>query len=250
MEYTKLTEKGRKKLYRSIYSNMTKYGDVRNVFEYEFEEDDVSFADGNNDDRRIKIESMNSLAPNNSDRDYDAAILLFEAFPNIELRQASDQCFWVYLSHVDLFKYVATRYPVTANTTPNVILDHWFARRYGSLFRHSLAGLWWAVHQTIDETNNDDKYHLTRVLFRSSELRTRTLMTYQMSRNKEVVKAVLKFIRDNDGLFQNNAGDKYDKITKHLSILGGSRPLIVFDEDMIKQELENIFPINQNNGTV
>jgi hypothetical protein len=242
----KLTPEYRKILFRDVHLNWNKYREPNLGFliEPEYLLDVAIELD------EATREAMNSGQYSTADNDLYVAKLLYEGLPSLERRVAADPLFWDYLSHVTLFKYVATRFRAT---TLGSIRDHWFTKKRGSLLRHSLAGLWWGVHQTIDvdeETNNGDKYHLTKVLFTSSELRTRTLMTYQMSRNKEVVKAVLKFIRDNPEHFQNNVATKYDKITKHLSILGGSRPLIVFDEDMIKQELENIFAINQNNGTV
>ena len=47
-----------------------------------------------------------------TNNDFDAAVILYEAYKNLSPLLASTEAFWVYLTHVDLFKYVQYRHPV------------------------------------------------------------------------------------------------------------------------------------------
>ena len=124
----------------------------------------------------ITLDLANKLKPDN---DFETAVILFEAFKNLEPIQASDERLWVYLSLVDLFPYMQRRWDAVYNGTAKdgkqYILDHWFltSSSQGNLMRHALAGLWWSVFLSIDETRTD-KYELTKMLFENQTFRTRT----------------------------------------------------------------------------
>lgn len=193
----------------------------------------------------FKPESLvNKLDPNN---DFSTAISLFEAYNNLLPIQASDERFWTYLTHVDLYPYMIKRWDgiFTGKFTDakDYLIDkhHWFipTTSQSNLMRHSLAGLWWAVFLSIDETLND-KYELTKILFRQLDFPTRTLGTYKLGRHKEAVIGILEFIRDNEQLFKSNFESKTRYIVKYLNLIGGTKPITYFDRNFFKEELLKI----------
>lgn len=183
------------------------------------------------------------LDPNN---DFKTAVQIFEAFNNLEPIQASDERLWTYLAHVDLYQYMIKRWSAvfkgTAKDTLNYILEHWFlwSSSQSDLLRHALAGLWWAVYLSVDETRGQNKYELTEILFRQIDFPTRTLGAYNLGRHKEAVIGILEFIQENEDLFKSKFEDKTRFITKHLNLIGGVKPISYYDRSFFKNELKKI----------
>jgi len=186
----------------------------------------------------------NKLKPDN---DFETAIKLFEAFKNLEPIQASDERLWSYLALVDLFPYMQKRwsavYKGEDKGNKEYILEHWFlsSSAQSSLLRHALAGLWWAVYLSVDDTRDEEnKYDLTKILFRQLDFPTRTLGTYKLGRHKEAVIGILEFIEENENLFKTGFENKTRFITKHLNVIGGVKPLAYYDRGFFKRELEKV----------
>lgn len=178
--------------------------------------------------------------------DCETAIRLYEAFEKLEPIQASDERLWVYLSHVDLYLYMVKRwndvYLGKSSNPSKYISDHWFleSSAQSSLLRHALAGLWWSVYLSVDESRGENKYDLTKILFRQLDFPTRTLGTYKLGRHKEAVIGILEFIQENEKLFKTKFEDKTRFVTKHLNIIGGVKPISYYDRHFFKSELEKI----------
>lgn len=178
--------------------------------------------------------------------DFKTAIKIYEAFKKLEPIQASDERLWVYLAHVDLYPYMIKRWPEAYNgksSNPSkYILDHWFlsSSAQSSLLRHAIAGLWWSVYLSVDESKGENKYDLTKILFRQLDFPTRTLGTYKLGRHKEAVLGILEFIQENEGLFKTKFEDKTRFVTKHLNVLGGVKPIAYYDRQFFKSELEKV----------
>ncbi len=112
------------------------------------------------------------------DGDFVSAKVLFEAYNYLTPLQAQYDSLWVYLSHVDLFSYVKSRWPFSVSSyrirPEKYIQDHWFGHRIHSI--SSISGLWWSIYQTID-MSRDNPYELSELLFKSYALRDSGLMT-------------------------------------------------------------------------
>ena len=191
----------------------------------------------------VEVGLINKLDPKN---DFKAAVAIYEAYKDLAPIQASDERFWVYLAHVDFYPYMVKRWPeVYSGTTSNpgkYILDHWFlsSSAQNSLLRHAIAGLWWSVNLSVDETKGENKYDLTKILFRQLDFPTRTLGTYKLGRHKEAVFGILEFIQENEDLFKNKFQDKTRFATEHLNIIGGLKPISYFDRNFFKSELQKV----------
>lgn len=187
--------------------------------------------------KRMNDEKLSSL---------EAAILLYEALPNLHPLMASYAPFWLYLAHVELVNYMRKRWPnvvfnrdgIQNDTTTQIsyIMDYWFPSM-GSSSKTWLPNLWWAVYLTVDD-RREDKYALTKILFRQEDLRTRTLGTYTLFRHKPATVATLSFIESHmDTTFNHSFQNRCRYMTKYLNYLGGCRLLSYMDEDFFTEML-------------
>ena len=171
-----------------------------------------------------------------AENDFDAAIILYEAYKDIPLVLASNEAFWAYLCHVDLFEYCKKRYPVRNQNEISHILDHWFFGKGHS--RNTLAQLWWGVHETIDEDNPEDPYHLTRVFFINYSFRVLWLTV--MLRTKQGLLGILDFLKENPDITNKAFEYRGLFIAKYFNRLGGSKQLSSLPRDFFKNELDKI----------
>ena len=128
-----------------------------------------------------KLAKLNTESPSS----LESAILLYEALPDLNPLLASYAPFWLYIAHVELVTYMRNRWPnvlVNRDGRENskdaqigYILDYWFSSM-GSSSKTWLPNLWWAVYLSVDP-RREDKYSLTKILFKQEDLRTRTLGT-------------------------------------------------------------------------
>lgn len=190
------------------------------------------------------IQPLDLVGKLNHKDDFISAIAIYEAYKNLEPIQASDERFWAYLAHVDLYQYMIKRWPKAINIEESnpikYIRNHWFIGTTSqvNLMRHSLAGLWWSVHLTVDEQRTN-KYELTEVLFSNQTLRTRTLGNYRLFRHKEAVIGLLEFCKENKSILKNFE-KQHQQLTEHLNLIGGVKLLAYQDKDFFKSELEKI----------
>lgn len=188
--------------------------------------------------------------------DYEAAILLYEAYEDISPLIASNRSFWLYLTHVDLAPYVQKIWPYletyeagnekkkqkkgekrTDESKINYIHDHWLISPNG-LMRTSLMNLWWSVYLTIDKSLGDDhKYDLTKIFFMNDGMRTRRLGTGHLGRNREALKGILSFMKDNPTIFDSGLENRMIWITRHFNLIGGTKPLANLNSNFFYREL-------------
>lgn len=218
-------------------SNYTLEGD-----KFEYADKDVCYLNDFKVDKaklaRLNEENLSSL---------ESAVLLYEALPDLTPLLASYAPFWLHIAHVELLTYMRKRWPNVKinrdgkeNSTEaqiNYVLDYWFLSM-GSSSKTWLPNLWWAVYLTVD-TRREDKYALTRILFKQEDLRTRTLGTYTLFRHKPATVATLSFIETHmDSTFNHSFQNRCRYMTKYLNYLGGCRLLSYMDEEFFTQMLE------------
>jgi hypothetical protein len=178
-----------------------------------------------------------------ADNEYEAAILLYDAYKEISPIIASNRCFWIYLTHVDLSRYVRKVWPDLEKISSDsdrkkYIRDHWLISPNG-LMRTTLMNLWWSVYLTIDESLGDDhKYDLTKIFFSNTGMRTRRLGTGHLGRNREALKGILTFIKENPDIFESGIENRMIWITRHFNLIGGTKPLANMPSSFFKGELD------------
>ena len=193
----------------------------------------------------LEEKMLEVLDPKNK---FESAILLYEAYSTISPLLASKNVLWTYLAHADLFNFVKTVWPEYAtkkdgtpkseNESKIYIRNHWFYSSNGPM-RTSLMNLWWSVYLTIDNSADEDhKYDLTKLFFLNDGLRTRRLGTGQLGRNREALKGILRFMKDNISIFdEGGIENRMIWITRHFNFIGGAKPLGCMSNDFFYNEL-------------
>lgn len=181
---------------------------------------------------------LDKLVPN-TQGDFQSAIALYEAYPNLTPLQASDRNFWIYLAHIDLFPYVQKRFPKVKEEgfdNKQYILDHWFFAQ-GTIMQ-ALAGLWWLTYLSVDE-NSSEKYRYTEQIFRDYTMRT-NFAQYSFARHKEAVIGYLQFMIDYPDVFGSFFKERNRFVTKHFNKIGGTRLLSALPREYFYNELNRI----------
>lgn len=170
--------------------------------------------------------------------DLISAKALYEAYPNMSPLLASNDCFWTYLTHVDLFQYVQARWPkvLRGEADKNYIESHWF--QGGNTFQQtSLSGLWWSVYCTIDKSkDNNRKYEITDFFF--SHIHYRELVGTTLFRHKEAVIGIMEFLMENPEIANSYSKWRIRFIMKYFNQLGAVKVLSYFNRDFFKAELK------------
>lgn len=166
--------------------------------------------------------------------DYDAAIILFESFPDLTREQASYDPFWAYLTHVDLYSYMVKRFCNGQQPTESDIKINWWN---SNLMRRGLSNLWWSVKQTIDETHPTDKYHYTKYYFQHLDFRQRRMGSSTLFRHHEAVIGILKFLEENiKEYFEGRSNFVMMYFNKQATL----RQLAIYDRNDFYNELMGI----------
>ena len=167
--------------------------------------------------------------------DFCSAIAIYEAYKDISPLLASNESFWAYLTHVDLFSYTQKRWPKVKDNdcTSEYIIDHWFLGKHGPL-RNAIGTMWWSVYNTIDETR-ENKYELTEILFKSDTFRVRTFGSYQLIRHREAMLGILSFLKENPSILSNYFEIRVRFISKYFNRLGAVKQLAYLNKDFFYQ---------------
>ncbi len=173
--------------------------------------------------------------------DLETAIAIYEAFQNISPVYAQQEELWTYLTHVDLFDYVKERWEIPSDATDeekiNHIEHHWFRDKF-QFTRTTFAGFWWNVYLTISP-DLEDKYELTRYLFKNTEFRTSSFGELPLIRYQGAMKGILEFVRDNESMFGSGFNAKARYIRHLFNILGGYKNIASLPSEFFYNILEN-----------
>ncbi len=172
--------------------------------------------------------------------DFKSAVAIYEAYKNISPLLASNEAYWAYLTHVDLFSYAQKRWPKVKedDCSADYILDHWFVGTNGVL-RNAVASMWWSVYNSIDETR-DNKYELTEVLFRNYTLRINGFGSSLLIRHREAMIGILSFLFDNPDITNNALEDRGRFISKYFNRLGAVKQLAFLNREFFYSKCEHL----------
>ena len=179
----------------------------------------------------------------NPDNLLESAIALYEAYPDLTPLSASKMELWAYLSHVDLFEYMQKRFPAVKDGTADekYIKEHWFRSSQGTI-RSSLAGLWWSVYCSVDETRKD-KYELTKVLFQQDSIRTHYFGNSITFCHREAIIGILEFLVENPDVSRVHFNSRCIYIAQYFNLLGAVKQLAYMDRQFFKEELMKKKPV-------
>lgn len=181
--------------------------------------------------------------------DLECAKILYDAYIGLTPLQASDERFWIYITHVELHKYMRARWRLedinlrtrADGTLPDrnevekiFILDHWF----GGFMRQALSNLWWSVFETYDN-ERENKYELTNFLFSHYDFRTRRFASSVFARNREGMIGLLDSMRKMD-TYKEYFEARSNFAIMYFNYLGGTRQLSALDRNFFKSEMIRI----------
>lgn len=175
--------------------------------------------------------------------DLKSAIELYEAYQELTPLAASKNDIWTYLTHVDLFAYMQKRFPEVkeGNVDTKFIRERWFRNTQGTI-RSSLAGLWWSVYCSVDESRTD-KYELTRMLFQNDNIRTHYFGPSTIFRHREAVLGILEFLVENPDVSGVHFNSRCIYIAQYFNRLGAVKQLAYMDRNFFKEELMKKKPV-------
>lgn len=173
-----------------------------------------------------------------SESEFKAAVALYEAYKDVSPLLASNESFWAYLTHTELFPYCQKRWPKVrdSNVASNYIMDHWFFGGQG-MMRNTLASLWWSVYFSVDDTR-ENPYELTEILFANYSFRVIWFAVFL--RIKNGLLGVLDFIKDNLPVFEKNWEMRGRYLAQYINRLGATRQLSYLSREFFYQECEKI----------
>ena len=173
----------------------------------------------------------------NPKNEFESAIALYEAFKDLTPLAASKNELWAYLTHVDLYPYMQKRFPLVVEGVPDAkyIQERWFRSSKGTI-RSSLAGLWWSVYCSVDESR-EDKYELTRMLFQNDNIRTHYFGASTIFRLREAMIGILEFLVENPDVSGVHFNSRCIYIAQYFNRLGAVKQLAYLDRSFFKNEL-------------
>lgn len=167
--------------------------------------------------------------------DFVSAVALYDAYKTLKPIQAINAQFWESLALTDLFPYMQQRWSLKeSKDLKRSIVNHFQVKSHG-LLRHGLAGLWWLVHLTVDESR-DNKYELTEVLFKNYTLRYVRFGVGKVIQHKEAAIGILQYIKDHEAEM-TNLENVSNGLTSYFNKLGAVKQLISLDRNFFYNEM-------------
>jgi len=202
-----------------------------------FKDDNAELCDFETDDDSDNISDIVL----ESDDDYNNAIKLYEHYKFSRV-EASNRGLWTYLSLNTFAEYNKKNFNIYRKNElkhpDQYIYDHYVLEKSPSgMMRHTLCGLWWAVQLSVDE-EREDKYELTKILFKQKSFYARFFPTNLISM-KPAVQGILEFMQENQELFQQHFENRMRVVTTVVNRIGGTKNLCYMDKEFFKSELNN-----------
>lgn len=178
--------------------------------------------------------------------EFELAKIIYESLP-MTREQASNNKYWTYLNLKYFFRYIKERWLLKSKSIDEVTTKD-FSDAFlitqssqNTLIKAPVAGLWWAVHLTIDPSNTEDKYYYTRIFLSDRNLRDKNLGTYRLIRDNNTLKALLDFYvqNKNEDFEGKSIGSEAmaQQMTKMLNQIGGLTLLSFLSKEEILAKL-------------
>lgn len=201
------------------------------------------------EEKKYKINDIKLLTDENYENvDFANSIMIYEALKDLPRYILTDERFWCWFNFTIGYKAALQAMKINSKTT---FEDHWLfkqGQRRG-IFFNVLARCYFRVDLSIDETNLEDKYYLTRFVIENPE-RFRTLSWRANSSQKNIVLGALKAEKDivekykdiinvDKIKYNGEKGTIYSEVTKQISLYGSVRLIDAASEEDIYKFVYN-----------
>ncbi len=167
--------------------------------------------------------------------DFQSAVAIYEAYKKLTPLQAINHEFWESLALSDLFPYMQKRWNLHESRDLKAsIINHIKVSKQG-VIRHGLAGLWWLVYLSVD-TDRDNPYELTEMLFKNYTLRYIRFGSSRMIQHKEATLGILQYLKDNEQRI-TSMENVANNMTSYFNKLGAVKQLTFLDRDFFYNEM-------------
>lgn len=158
-------------------------------------------------DARIEIEPLGDrLVLGGHSSDAENALLVHDTLRDLTPHQASDERFWVYLTHFECAAYVAHRWlsdrPDDAERALRLARNHFFARDARGLIRDcGVSRLWW-LGRIATVTHPDDPLLFLEIVLHRQDVRSALIERPSVSLNPSALREIFGVMKghwDMDG---------------------------------------------------
>ena len=188
-------------------------------------------------------------AKNPGDTDYTNVKTLYTALKNLTDTQASDERFWVGLSHGDLWEYTQYRCKLNAeNISESKILTNYFFNQGNkrSLIVHPIARLWWVGRLIFDEEAKDP-FRALEYMKVDFSTKVYTLFSSNYTNNPKITRALLTAITDLETQGYKIKTLEYRELIRYVNLLGGIIILDYLSEDELKEKIKkHYYEVHKN----
>ncbi len=180
--------------------------------------------------------------------EFRLATILYEGL-SLTRAQASNPLYWIYINLKHFFKYIIDNNISKFVDKDTEALVHNFYRYFidikpsqSRLIKSEIAGLWWAVHLTIDNQHPADKYFYTKIFLSARNLRSKNMGGHSFVGDKNIFHAQLSYYNENkDAVYEGvRVGSEAmaQASSAFLNRIGGLTLLSFLDKEEIIKKLE------------
>ena len=178
--------------------------------------------------------------------DVENVKIMYTALKNLPIIHATDERFWVGLSHTKFWDYMLNRWnnekKYKGEEEDKIKSRYFFAQsEKRSLIINTLARLWWVGYHTYDENNASNPFELTEYF--NSDFGTKALnifsnnFTNSQKVTRGFIKALIKIDKEYDFYQFKKSRDIFIESSKFLNILGGTSIIDFFEEEEITDKV-------------
>lgn len=208
------------KEYVSVLKGMVKEGNIEAYMQNSFtvpEPDKNTYRMPGFLERKANLDASKS--------DFENAVEFFETYKDLSPLVASQDNFWIYLTHVEYFDFVKKRWFNNEEMTPTTIQKRFLM---ASKWDNALYRMWWSVYLTRD-TQLENPYKYSEVILRAKN--SDLLQNFSKSKLYRLSSAshgILRFFSEYDSRKKFSEVNRY--IIQYFNRLSGVKQLVYMNE--------------------
>lgn len=180
------------------------------------------------------FELLNNPESTNKEVDFNNSVLIYEHLKELPRYIVTSENFWLWMHFEKYYSVVRTMMKINGVST---VTDHWMHKqgtRRGLMFG-VLSRCYFRVALTVDDSNKEDKYALTKWIIANPE-RFRNLTWRSFSSEEHLVRGILKGEKKAvDEEPEKEKNDIYPQIAKMVSEEGSIKLLDAISEKEIEE---------------